>query len=355
VYKIDTTNSVVGKPAPSALGTEGFFTDAVGGNPGTTVDADWMNALQGSLIAILDDQSVAHSKTDFSKLLLAIKSLIDQKIALAGLGRRGFIDGLLFEPGSGGAFNITPGLCRDATNVDTGILSVLKAKDAAVAWATGTGALAQNNTWADPYYGNVFAMLKSDLSGDINFGVDQSNTAANLMLDGAASGFDLYRQIGFIVRDGSTDMIPYANSAPAPARFVKPAATLDFDAAVSGTTIQTRDVKIPAGTYHLGTHLIASDDTSPADLVTFCSLGGTAATVVPTSTLHNAVVQVLSTSGTSDSIPLTSYVEAGTATLQGQVSARFAGYLAGLPTPVVGGNLNWALSTNGYLYSRGVA
>ncbi|MEE8218977.1 MAG: hypothetical protein V3S03_08430 [Vicinamibacteria bacterium] len=78
MYGIDSLNSVTPIPAPAALGTVGFFEDGLSGGspPGTPVDGDWANMVQESWLDLLDDQSIAHSKTDFGGITLAIASKI---------------------------------------------------------------------------------------------------------------------------------------------------------------------------------------------------------------------------------------------------------------------------------------
>jgi len=77
MYRIDTSDSVASKPTPAALGTEGYFKDGVAaGADGTVVDADFMNMVQEVIIAVLDDQSIAHSKTDVTTLVQAIAAKI---------------------------------------------------------------------------------------------------------------------------------------------------------------------------------------------------------------------------------------------------------------------------------------
>jgi hypothetical protein len=74
MYLIDSADAVLALPSPAALSTEGFFSE---GNSGagqlaTVVSADWLNAVQGSLIAFLTAAGLAHSKSDYSRLWQAI-------------------------------------------------------------------------------------------------------------------------------------------------------------------------------------------------------------------------------------------------------------------------------------------
>lgn len=77
MYRIDTPDAVASVPAPAGLGTEGYWTH---GNPGTgeaatTLDQDWLNALQENLIAFLIAAGIAHSKSDHSRLWQALLRL----------------------------------------------------------------------------------------------------------------------------------------------------------------------------------------------------------------------------------------------------------------------------------------
>lgn len=77
MYLVDTADSVAVEPGAGALGAERFFVDGVpGGANGTTVPANWLNAVQGSLIAVLDAAGIPHSKSDRTKLLQAIEARI---------------------------------------------------------------------------------------------------------------------------------------------------------------------------------------------------------------------------------------------------------------------------------------
>jgi hypothetical protein len=68
--------------------------------------------------------------------------------------------------------------------------------------------MASSNTWADPYFGRVFAIGKAT-GFDINYGVDQSATAANLLSDAAGDGFTTYRQIGWVVKHFGTNLLQF--------------------------------------------------------------------------------------------------------------------------------------------------
>jgi hypothetical protein len=85
MYRIDTNNSVATPPTPAALGTEGYFKDgAVGVGDGTTFDSAYANMLQETILHLLDEQGVAHTKTGFDGLTLAVVAKIAEQILVSG-------------------------------------------------------------------------------------------------------------------------------------------------------------------------------------------------------------------------------------------------------------------------------
>jgi hypothetical protein len=225
MYRTDAPNNAPSIPTPSALGSEEYFRDGnPGGGPGTLLDADYLNALQESLIAILDDQSVTHSKSDHSKLVEALQNLVDSKIAASLPTAKNYIVGLRTVVTGNDTFEITEGTCRDYLNTSfMGFTGANRAKDVTVAWNTGTGALASGNTWllGGKTWKKLWAIGKPAPSSDIDFGIDQDNYAANLLLDAGGDGFTTARQIGFICSDtqytpNPSGIIPFIQSANDP-------------------------------------------------------------------------------------------------------------------------------------------
>jgi hypothetical protein len=78
MYRIDADGSVASRPTPAALGTEGFWDnpDAGSGIDGTLIDADWLNMLQESIIAVLTFGGIGRSKSDPTRLRQAISARI---------------------------------------------------------------------------------------------------------------------------------------------------------------------------------------------------------------------------------------------------------------------------------------
>lgn len=79
MYRIDNSSAALALPSPAAVGPNpnGFFT---GGNPATNtaatvVDADWANAAQEEICAVIEGAGIALSKTARNQLLTAIQKL----------------------------------------------------------------------------------------------------------------------------------------------------------------------------------------------------------------------------------------------------------------------------------------
>lgn len=205
MYRTDAPNNAIAAPTPSALGAEEYFRDA-SATHGTLVDDDYLNALQESLIAVLDDQSFPHSKSDPTVLVSAIRSLVRDTLNGAPADDlRGFIAGLRTVITGTTTFEITPGVCRDRLNASNMELSGSNfALDTSVAWNTGTGSMASPLVFQDPIFiGRVFALGKPSPSREINFGIDTSPTGLGLLADAASSGFTTCRQIGWVTHHGA--------------------------------------------------------------------------------------------------------------------------------------------------------
>ena len=343
MYRIDSDGSVPAPPIPSPIGSEGFFKNTAGVNSGTLVDDDWLNMLQESLIALLDDQGVAHSKTNTGALLEAIESLVDERLALVSRAARGFMSGFYVTPTAGAAtFTVDDGTCRDALNASyMRNAAGLKSKDCSVAWGTGVGALASLNTWADPYFGHLYAIGKPAPSLDINFGIDKSPTAANLLSDAAASGFTTYRQIGWVVRVGA-GLLEFKQSRAWPQLWKLPEPRSPVDnVAVSVTTAVNHDVDVPEGTIHYGTHTAFTDGggTSPV----YGLLGQGETPPVTSATNYNYLHHRWTNDWRSESPTILGITTSGTATLQGRLTARFSS---------TSGSLRYYISTQGFLWDQ---
>ena len=265
MYRIDTANSVAIKPTPSPLSGEEYFRDGTSGaGDGTLLDADFLNMAQESLIEILDDQSIAHSKTDPSTFLIALRSLIDQECAALITAARGHIAGLIYSSTSSSSFEISPGEACDIANTSTIQLASTKAKNLSIAWNEGTGALASGNTiTGNPYFGRIFLLGKSSDATAANIGVDTSATATNLMMDGGGGGWDLFRQIGWALYNVfSTNTLSSYYQEPNLPGFWRIVDFVPTGFTTVGTTPTLKAVTIPAETQFFGLTYVAIESPS---------------------------------------------------------------------------------------------
>ena len=105
MHRIDSTNSVAGFPAPAGVGpgVAGYFRSAgVNGAPFTVLTADWANAVQGEIVAVVESAGIALSKASQVQLLAAIRS-----IAGGAAYRRGVGTGTGTQPGDATRLTIT--------------------------------------------------------------------------------------------------------------------------------------------------------------------------------------------------------------------------------------------------------
>lgn len=350
MYQIDSANTETPASTPAAIGTEGYFRDGVSGvHAGTTLDADWMNALQGSLIAVLDDRSLAHSKTDSTLLLRAIKLIVDSKVDDAVPVQTGYHAGLLTTTGLAGSHfvSVEPGLARDVGDTTTARITSTALGDLSIAgpWTdAGNSVLASSNTYADPYYGRLWLMGKVGTS-EGRLGVDQDDTAANLRTDAAnaGTGWTTFRQIGWVIRDGGTGLLKIRQSHADPTvwRFDNEGITDHTEASVPATTEQEYDVTVPEKCLHIGSHHMK---TSAAAVAHIYAQIGIATTTTPTISAHNhrhitdpneverSAIEILGVA-----------VSGGAATLQGKIRCRFSS---------TSGSLNYAIHTSGFVWTR---
>lgn len=100
---IDTPTASPTAPTPGSAGTAGFFVD---GNPqtgvaGTVVSADWLNQVQGELLAIQSAAGITPSKTNNTQVLLSLQSLFGGGGTQAANGSRTLPGGTVIKWGNG--------------------------------------------------------------------------------------------------------------------------------------------------------------------------------------------------------------------------------------------------------------
>lgn len=135
---------------------------------------------------------------------------LDESDVGAKLALRGYINGLILSNNTDDAVNdidISAGIARDTTNTVSMRLTSTFTKRIDDDWTIGTGnggfpstLTLAINTW---YF--VFLLSNSDGSS-IDAGFDTSTTAANLLAD---SGFTLYRRLGAIRTNGSSEIYAF--------------------------------------------------------------------------------------------------------------------------------------------------
>jgi len=78
MFRIDDPTAATSLPAPEAAGTEGYFTEGnpTAGTPATNVRGSWLNMIQEELRAIVVAAGLAPSKTTYTQVRDAIKTMV---------------------------------------------------------------------------------------------------------------------------------------------------------------------------------------------------------------------------------------------------------------------------------------
>lgn len=87
MFAVDNSTAVAVMPTPSPEGTPGYFSD---GDPGTgeaatIVTSDWLNGVQGELLAVIEAGGLTPDKSDNTQLLAAIMALMASASAPTGV------------------------------------------------------------------------------------------------------------------------------------------------------------------------------------------------------------------------------------------------------------------------------
>lgn len=210
MYRTDVPSAVAVRPAPTALGTEGWFrnADVGGGVQGTVVDADFLNMVQAELEAMravgvpdgIADPGA--TKTTTPQLAAIFQAWMNARInALFPMAYPpGFIQGFRRSvpdlSANDSLVDFHPGRARangGAGNIDrpSGVMR----KDIGANWAAGDGMGGWPSGLAAPStYDWVFAMVIQKPDGTVDFGWDTDGAATNLLAD--ATGYTLSRIIG---------------------------------------------------------------------------------------------------------------------------------------------------------------
>lgn len=206
MHQIDHATAVGALPAYGPAGVAGWFSDATPGNGApTVVTNDWLNDIQGNLIALLTAGGIAPVKGQHNQVLNAIQSIVGGS-AVVGAGA---IHGMTLAPAVG--FETTrittkAGLVRDSTNTAGGIAPAPMTKRLDAVWAEGdglggrlSGALANGQTWFK------FALIDPN-SGAVDYGFDTSPDAPDMTLP-AAAGYTHFRRLGAVVFEAASTAI----------------------------------------------------------------------------------------------------------------------------------------------------
>lgn len=188
-------------------GKDGYTEGDIGlGIPPTVVTADWLNSIQEEIANAVEGAGITLALGTRTQLLSAI---------LALSGSRNRIDGFTLSNGTDATndINIAAGIASNSAN--TGVIghAATFVKQIDAAWAAGSAAggfpsgggllTLTNSTWY-----RVFVIGKSTDASAFDAGFDTSATAANLLhaSNAGGSGFDTYRQVGWIRRGSSTNV-----------------------------------------------------------------------------------------------------------------------------------------------------
>lgn len=185
MYGIDSANSNPTRPTPAALATEGFFKDGVAaGADGTLVDADFLNMVMLSLLAVLDDQSIPHSKSDETKLVQAITAKIAAEApnevaattTVAGISE--IATSAEVEAGTDTGRIVTPdGLASLVSG--TGLEGKFR-------FPTGGGSTLLVQIWSETVTSSLMAVTLPEAYADANYCVLASLGAGGSAIDGRA-------------------------------------------------------------------------------------------------------------------------------------------------------------------------
>jgi len=264
------------------VGGVALFTD---GPPGTTVNDDWLNAVQEEISNVIEQAGITllDASTDTRNQLF-------QALLQISPIPRGFIDGIITENDTDAdhdiKFNI--GKCRADTDDLTMSLTSALVKQIDANWAEGSnqGGFPSGLGLAIDTWYHLFIIGKTD--GTLDAGFDTSLTASNLIADAAPSGYSKYRRVGSVLTDGSSNIIGYSqkgdeflwDAPPADiATAVQPITavsyTLSTPDAVQTFAIQNYHVQAPAGAAVYVTSLDQDDETADASVGRASSRRGT--------------------------------------------------------------------------------
>lgn len=133
MFQIDGISAVSTMPTPQAAGTPGYFGrgNVEAGDRPTTLTADFMNGVQGELMAILAAGGVAPSKTVFNQVLTALEALFG--VAVVHQASGSVTENTISLPG-GFVIKFLTGPMPSGSNYNTGLQTFLTPFPNAVLW-----------------------------------------------------------------------------------------------------------------------------------------------------------------------------------------------------------------------------
>ena len=193
-------------------------------NDSTALDSG-LSSVSLSLLSA-SASAVPHTKSDASGLTVENDLTVDGTTAVQALTVAGaltlsgvatgdfplpatWLNGLGMTNAADASHDITVavGAARDSTDGANLRLASAITKQLDVDWAEGSaaGGFPSGLTLAADTFYRCFLIGKAD--GTVDAGFDTSATAANLLAD--ATGYTLYRRIGWVLTDGSSNIIPF--------------------------------------------------------------------------------------------------------------------------------------------------
>lgn len=145
MHRIDTDGTVSSLPTPGPAGSlVGYFSDgeAISGTPGTVIGANWLNAVQEEIVAVLSEGGLSPDKSTNDQLKDAIIAIIEERSidsAISGVSNK-----LLRTDGSARTPVVSTSVELDASD-NLGSVSSL-AIGSSIAGKNGSAALEVNST-----------------------------------------------------------------------------------------------------------------------------------------------------------------------------------------------------------------
>lgn len=256
---------------------------------GNGVGSEWIN---------LDTSNAPVKTASITNLQTQITALSDS------VNSEGYFYGLGLDNGSVATryLDIETGTAQDSTGVyrmsaGTAFTKILvnAGLTGGEDWAAGTsqGGFPDNLTMTASTWYPVFMIGKQADASDVDYGIDTSLTATNLLngTNAGAEGFDIYRQIGYVYINASFQVVEFTRIDNT---FFWNVATLDYDQQLGATTAQLVDVQCPPNTLGL-INVAVKDDADTVGASSFLLATGTAMVDTTPSATANSIKYIKNT------------------------------------------------------------